>query len=418
MTKNLRLYKLPQLEIDLSTSGEEVKVASAPKIREAFIKRTHNDVGFYDWPTSVPQNLIDDIQSTVADLRKRYDRALLIGIGGSHLGAAAVLSVLRESKDEKQFPFLWLNNIDVPAIERAQEFIAAGKCATIVISKSGETLETLSAFLHLSGSVDPKGIVCITDAAKGELRRLADSQKWKSFPVPGNIGGRFSVLSAVGLLPIALGGISIHALLQGARSMKEALEACAPEADPALIFAAQLHGLEQKGFVTQYLMPYCSSWSLISDWYVQLFGESLGKGRHGPTPATALGTRDQHSLLQLFKEGPLNKVVGFLDVTDQKTVALKAAAFSSPPFDYLEGRAVSQLNALASRATQHSLFRSEVPTYRLTVKGQTPESVAGLLFFFEVACAYAGEIYQVNAYDQPGVEEAKKLLKLALESET
>ena len=260
----------------------------------------------------------------------------------------------------------------------------------------------------------------ITDPIEGELRRLSKTEKWMSLPVPPAIGGRFSVLTAVGLLPLCLQGIDIRSLIAGAQGMRTWLLESSPNENPALWYALSLFLLDEKNFSTQYLMPYDSRLKLLADWYVQLWGESLGKfsplfGKAvGPTPVSALGTSDQHSLLQLFKEGPLSKVVGFLSSKESDSPLVGKPGFNSPQFEFLTKHSFSHLNVEASLATQESLQRRGVPTYRFSFGDLTPFSLGAFLFFQEVACALAGELYGVNAFDQPGVEEAKTLLKSKL----
>lgn len=235
-------------------------------------------------------------------------------------------------------------------------------------------------------------------------------------PVPKNVGGRFSVLTAVGLLPAALAGIDVQAALEGALAMHDALCACPAEENPAYLLAAAKHALHtQSGFAVQYLMPYWSSLRPFADWYVQLWAESLGKEGHGPTPAAALGSQDQHSLLQLFKEGPKNKIIGFLNVLDESTARVRNPVFKSPAFSYLWDIPAGRLNRLACDSTQTSLKRSGVPTYRIDLPKVEARAMGALFLFFELSCAFAAELYGVNAFDQPGVEEAKQLLRDALQ---
>jgi glucose-6-phosphate isomerase len=291
-----------------------------------------------------------------------------------------------------------------------------------VISKSGNTVETMGAFFHLSPNLDPKGIVAITDPKQGELRSLAHREGWTSFPIAPNIGGRYSVLTAVGLLPSELGGVSANGLLQGAAQMRAYLESLPPEENPAFSFALASYFWDVEGNrAVQYLMPYHRNLKLIADWYVQLWAESLGKRTTsdpevavGFSPVAALGTTDQHSLLQLFKEGPGDKIIGFLEVEPKGSTPIGKPPFVVEKLSYLTDHTFEEITHLASLATEKSLNNSGVPTYRIVTEAPSPELLGALFFFFETACALAGELYGVDAFNQPGVEEAKRLLRESL----
>lgn len=393
--------------------------AQASRLKEADQKLRHRyssgEVGFYDYVKEPRPDLMERMRSYAAFFWDRYEGALLIGIGGSHLGAAA----LNESvgKRESVFALHWLSNIDPSAVREIEHFLAHRKLGTVISSKSGSTVETLVGFFHFSGALPPQGYVVITDPTKGYLRQIAQTQGWKTLDIPSNIGGRFSVLTPVGLFPAMLGGVDVEGVLAGAREMRSYLESFAPENNPAYQFADLLFLHNNQGRKIQYLMPYWQSLRLFSHWYVQLWGESLGKkslGDHrrvGPTPAPALGTTDQHSILQLLKDGPLDKVVGFVDVVKSgKTTEVRPPDFELGEHVRLTGQTLERISSLAAKATRQSLHRSGIPTYTFEIGELTPQSMGGLLFFWMVATAISGELYGVNAFDQPGVEEAKRLL--------
>ncbi len=409
--------ELPGFSLDLSALASRFLKSTSVDYdgaQERMRKRFAKDVGFYDLPFDATQ--VSQVQTVARELRKDFPAALVIGIGGSYLGAASAATAVGNT----DFPITWVSNIDPHAIRLAEAQLAARKHAAIVISKSGNTTETLAAFYHFSRTLDPKGWVMITDPQEGELRLLAGKHAWKSLQVPPNIGGRFSVLSPVGLLPATLAGVDIEALLDGARQTRAALDQCKPSQNPAYLLAAGLHAADLAGFGQQYLMPYWGALSLFAQWYVQLWGESLGKlqpdgTRVGPTPVAALGSTDQHSLLQLFKEGPRNKVVGFIDVLTQgKEVPVGAPAFQPGPSGYLCRHSFDRISHEACAATQQSVENSGLPTYRITIPTLDAAVVGALYFFYETATAFAAELYGVNAFDQPGVEEAKRLLRKAL----
>lgn len=388
-------------------------VASADQaLRERF---RSGAIGFYDWPLQASSNEVDRMRATALALRKKFKGALCVGIGGSYLGPAAMLQALQTPEQREEFPLHWLSNADSGAIREARHFLKGKKVATVVLSKSGGTVETLAGFFHFSHDLSPDGIVVITDPEKGELRRLARARAWESFEVPPNIGGRFSVLTAVGLFPAALGGIDPGDLLRGAAEMRTALEKFAPAESPAYLYAlGKFLWDTEHGCKIQYLMPYSSPLKWISDWYVQLWAESLGKDHAGPTPVAALGTSDQHSVLQLLKEGPRDKVVGFLE-TQGDSVAIGAPTFEiDPAFSFLAPHTFSEVVTKASLATEQSLRNSQVPTYRFLIPKVDAKALGAFFFFQQTACALAGELYGIDAFDQPGVEEAKKLLRQSL----
>lgn len=382
------------------------------------------EIGFYDWPVTMPASLLADVRRCADELRARFEGLVVLGIGGSYLGPYALVEALRDPRDAETFPIHWVSNIDPQSVERASEFVKKHRCACLVISKSGGTVETMSALFHLAPYLPKDGIVAITDPKKGELRRIATENKWPTFEVPPSIGGRFSVLTAVGLLTTACAGIDAAELIHGARGMRKWLDAAEPEQSPAARFAlAQWLWDTQHGAKIQYLMPYWACLRSLADWNVQLWGESLGKCIKndpsiavGPTPVSALGSSDQHSLLQLFQEGPKDKVIGFVDTH----VSALEQKIGTPPFDpgslsYLTRHTFTTLSKEASLATQRSLSESGVATYRIDLGELGPATLGAWMFFMQAACAYAAELYHVDAYDQPGVEGTKILWKQALE---
>lgn len=404
-----------------SKAHSDLMTLAQQKLNEKF---RSGKVGFYDWVESKDSVDFSAMQTLAKKLRHDFEGALCFGIGGSYLGPNAALEALRSPEEKSHFPIGWVNNVDPGVMEDALYLIQKKRCAAIVISKSGTTIETLSAFYHLSHQLDPKGFVMITDPKVGELRRLASANGWNSFEVPPALGGRFSVLSAVGLFPMLLGGLDAEAFFEGASEMRMALQALPAEENPAYHF-----GLVSFLWDTQhhhpihYLMPYGNPIQWLSQWFVQLWAESLGKKTKdvksisvGPTPVAAVGTCDQHSILQLLKEGPSDKIVGFIEVgPSAQELCIKAPAFSTDPaFHFLFGHSFAEVTRKASRATETSLNNAKIPTYRIKLHHLSEKTLGAFFFFLETACAAAGEFYGVDAFDQPGVEEAKKLLRQSL----
>jgi len=418
---NLKPFSLDLGHLWDITSGIQLEKDHTAKLTQAwdqfFHKSKMNQIGFFNWPLPENSSQIEEIEGLARKLRQRFQAAICMGIGGSYLGPIALQEILNPLPSNQDFQVQWISNADSAPISRAKNSIHTKKCLAVVISKSGGTTETLAAWFHLSHHFSKDSIVVITDPKQGELRRLSQAEGWHSLPVPPTVGGRFSVLTAVGLFPLALQGIAVRELIEGANYMRELLTDCPTLENPALWYAYSKFLWDKQGHSIQYLMAYDSRMKLLSDWYVQLWAESLGKKELvskvsvGPNPVSALGTSDQHSLLQLFKEGPRQRIVGFLTAEDPESPQVGTPTFSSPDFDYLTHRTFSELNLLASQATEESLHRGEVPTYRFSLPQLSPFNLGAFIFFQETACALAGELYRVNAFDQPGVEETKKILK-------
>ncbi len=411
------MFELPGFNLDLKIPDSSVDLSAAHA--DLHKKYQSGSIGFYDWPKNIPPSLIGEAKTLGDEIRKNFECVVLIGIGGSFLGAAGLIEALRDPK-EKSPQIVWLSNVDRTALNRTMAAMQGKKTALVLISKSGSTVEALTALYELQSSIDSKAIYVITDPEKGELRQLSKTHGWKSLPVPPNIGGRFSVLTGVGLLPHAIAGIDNAKLLEGAAKMRERLEKAAPKENPAYQYAlASYLWCEQKRNI-HVLMPYDSGIALIGDWFVQLWAESIGKKRIkdgqpvGFTPIRCLGTTDQHSQLQLFKEGPEDKVVGFIEVRDSNAKLIPKGALVTKHFEFLTKHSAEGVNRAASKAVEESLNRSGTPTYRFSFPSLNPETLGSFLFFQMTACAFAGELFGVNAFDQPGVEETKTLLRAAL----
>jgi glucose-6-phosphate isomerase len=254
--------------------------------------------------------------------------------------------------------------------------------------------------------------VMTTDAQKGYLRELATREKMVSFDVPGNVGGRFSVLTPVGLVSSALTGVDLVKLLNGAKAMRGRCQGAVIKQNPAAVYAAIQYLYYQKGVKLSVMMPYSQNLYSVADWYRQLWAESLGKkmdrnGRivnAGPTPIKALGVTDQHSQAQLYMEGPYDKVISFLSIQDFGAKVL------IPKVDknhYLGGRTLNELLKAEEQGTRSALTKAERPNLTVTVDKISETTLGELFFFFEMATAYMGELLNIDAFDQPGVELAK-----------
>jgi len=402
-----------------------------PKLSAAAKAVEKADFGFRKLPYD--SKLADEIAVLAGEIQKRCDNFVVIGIGGSALGNLALHSALNHpehnllNRPPRRGPRLFVpDNIDPDRIAALLEAIDLENTVFNVISKSGGTAETMSEFLIFREALIKKlgperhieHIVITTDPQKGDLREIAKHFGYASLPIPPDVGGRFSVLSAVGLLSAAVTGSDIHQLLRGAGEM----DACCQKSmklweNPALTGAA-LHYLmdKAKGKNIQVMMPYSHALRDVADWFRQLWAESLGKlsdraGRRvhsGQTPVKALGVTDQHSVMQLYVDGPFDKVVTFLTVDEfRATVPVPQAFREFGAMNYLGGRTLNELMRAEQQATELALAQSGKPNCAIRLPRVNEETVGALLFLLEMQTVYAGELYNIDAFSQPGVELGK-----------
>ncbi len=365
---------------------------------------------------------------------KRCKHLIVLGIGGSALGNIALQAALKEHVHNltpcthRVGPRLYvLDNVDphfVGDLMRYLEIKDSGLTHTAVnvISKSGETAETAAQFMifrdwlksHLGDSYR-RHIVAITDPSRGTMRSIVDEEGYATLPVPDGVGGRFSVLSPVGLFSAAMCGIDIDALLAGAAAMDQRCQSRTLKDNPAATLAWLLMEFNKRGKGNHVMMPYCNALYSLADWYRQLWAESLGKrvdlqGREvfaGPTPIKALGTTDQHSQVQLYREGPNDKVFGFVEVARWDRDVPIPGSLKVDAISYLHGHTLGQLIAAEKRATEYALVESERPNFTITLPRLNAHHVGAFIQLWEVITAYAGLLLNINAYDQPAVETGK-----------
>ena len=365
-----------------------------------------------------------------ARVRGRFADVVVLGIGGSALGPVALRTALRPSgwnslgdAARAGFPRLHvLDNVDPTTIDALLARLDLARALFVVTSKSGGTAETMSQFLVVqarlaaaAGEAWREHVVFVTDPAKGALRPLAQREGIAALDIPANVGGRFSVLTPVGTLPAALMGIDVGELLRGAADMARRCAAGDLAGNPALAYAAlQFVAHTRLGKPVHVLMPYADQLRDFAAWFVQLWAESLGKIRAdgvsvGPTPIAALGATDQHSQVQLFMEGPADKTVTFVGVRDRGgDVSIPAAFGDVPELAYLGGHSLGELIDVEQRATAGALAARGRPNMTLTLDRVDPWHVGALIMFLELATAYAGDLYGVDAFNQPGVELGKQ----------
>jgi glucose-6-phosphate isomerase len=391
-------------------------------------------LGWMDLPGRDPAPYLDFASAEAG----RHDCLLVIGIGGSALGTTALATALLpfywnelDPEQRGQRPRLYvLDNVDPDETAALLERLDLRRTLANVVSKSGTTAESMAGYLivreRLEAAVGAAALrdhlVFTTDPVDGFLRAHGAAKGVRMFDLPAGVGGRFSVLSAVGLLPAALVGIDVPALLAGARDMAHTVTATRSWDNPACAFAG-IQYLEDTvlGRRVSVMMPYSARLRDVSDWFRQLWAESLGKavdrtGRTvqvGPLPVKALGVTDQHSQLQLYAEGPDDKVITFLGVAEFAET-MNIPALSAPgseaegPLQYLAGHTLADLLWAEEKATAWALAQLGRPSLTVTLPRVDAFSVGALLYLFQMATAIAGELYDVDAFDQPGVELSKK----------
>ena len=364
----------------------------------------------------------------------RFDNILILGIGGSALGGIAVTEALLKpywnllTKEERNnLPrIFFLDNIDPDSINGLLDVLDLKKTLVNVITKSGDTAETMSQFMVIKDLMEKtigddyrRNIVATTDKKMGILRQLADQEGYKIFYVPDDIGGRFSVFSSIGLVPFALVGLDIDKIINAIQDIDNELK----NPDIRQNIAAQyalIHYLmdTQKKKNITVLMPYSSRLKYIPDWYVQLIAESLGKEVNkngekvnvGLTPVKAVGATDQHTKLQLFNEGPNDKVITFIRVGEFNTTLEIPKIFEYTGVGYLGGKTINDLMNAEADSTTVSLCDNQRPTLTLTIDKIDEYNITQLLYMLEVQTAILGELYNMNTFDQPGVEQVKNYM--------
>ena len=361
----------------------------------------------------------------------RFDNILVLGIGGSALGGLAVTEALLKPywnlltpEQRNGLPrIFFLDNIDPDSMNGLLDILDLKKTLVNVITKSGSTAETMSQYMIIKDRLEKelgdnyrRNIVATTDKKMGVLRQLADQEGYKTFVVPDDVGGRFSVFSAVGLVPFALVGLDIDQIMNGIKDMDLALKNTDIHQNIAAQGALIQYLLDtEKGKNISVMMPYSTRLKYVSDWYVQLWAESLGKEYNnngdkvniGPTPVKAVGATDQHSQIQLYNEGPNNKVITFIRVENFDTKLEIPQIFEYTGIGYLGGKTINDLINAEADSTRIALADYSRPTMTISLERIDEYNVAQLLYMLEVQTAIAGELYNINTFNQPGVEQAK-----------
>lgn len=426
MSKNIQLQtsKANPFIKEGTIESLETSIKNAQKALEEATCKGNNYLGWLHLPSSISGEEINDIKSVANILRENCDTIVVAGIGGSYLGARAVIEALGNT-------FAWLtrnannptilfagNNIAEDYLYELTEYLKDRRFGIINISKSGTTTETALAFRLLRKQCEEqrglemarKVIVAVTDAKKGAARITADKEGYKSFVIPDNVGGRFSVLTPVGLLPIACAGFDIEQLVKGAADMENLCSLEVPFAENiAEQYAAYRNALYTEGKKIEILANFQPKLHSINEWWKQLYGESEGKDGKGIFPASVDLTTDLHSMGQWIQQGERTIFETVISVEQpEHTVHFPHDDENLDGLNFLEGKRVDEVNKMAELGTQLAHIDGGVPNLRIVIERLDEYHVGQLLYFFERACGISGLVLGVNPFNQPGVEAYKK----------
>ena len=380
-------------------------------------------LGWVSLPAEITDAQIDDINTTAKNLADNCEVVVAVGIGGSFLGAKAVIDALSDTFAPTQKVVFAGQNIGEDYLHQLLNFLETKTYGIIVISKSGTTTEPAIAFRLLREKLEAKlgkaeaakRIVAVTDASKGALRKMADTEGWKTYIIPDNVGGRFSVLTPVGLLPIAVAGFDIKALVEGARTMQ--IATMKPGADNlAQTYAMTRNALYNAGKKIEILVNYNPRLHYMAEWWKQLYGESEGKDGKGIFPAAVDFSTDLHSMGQWIQDGERTIFETVLSVENpDNTVVIPTDADNLDGLNYIAGKRVDEVNKMAELGTRIAHIDGGVPNMRITIPSITERHLGELIYFFERACGISGYILGVNPFNQPGVEDYKRNMFALLE---
>ncbi len=380
-------------------------------------------LGWVDLPGNIEQDIIDNIKSVSLEFRDNVELVVVIGIGGSYLGTKAVETALGHNFPgliKKEHPRLLYagQNLSEDYLYDLQEVLENKEFGIVIISKSGTTTEPAVAFRILKQQLEnkigkvaaAKRIIAVTDSSKGALRKMADEEEYRSFIIPDDVGGRFSVLTPVGLLPLALAGIDIEALVKGSRDMAgQTSIKIAPDNNPALLYAAARNTLYGSGKLIELLVNFEPALHFMAEWWKQLYGESEGKEGKGIYPASVDFTTDLHSMGQYLQEGKRHMFETVLSVKESKNkLSVPKDKRNLDGLNYIAGKSLTEVNSMAELGTMLAHIEGGVPNIKIGIDKLDAYNIGQLLYFFEKACGISGYMLGVNPFDQPGVEAYKK----------
>ena len=422
---SLNITKAASFLAEGAVKAYEPKVKAAQEALENGTCEGNDFLGWLHLPSSITPEFLDEIQAVANILREKCEVVVVAGIGGSYLGARAVIEGLGNSfawlvNDKKNPTILFAgNNIGEDYLFELTSFLKDKKFGVINISKSGTTTETALAFRLLKKQCeDQRGkeeakdvIVAVTDAKKGAARTCADKEGYKSFIIPDNVGGRFSVLTPVGLLPIAVAGFDVKQLVAGAADMEKACgKDVAFEENPAAIYAATRQALyTQAGKKIEIVCNFQPKLHYFAEWWKQLYGESEGKDQKGIFPAACDFTTDLHSMGQWIQEGERSIFETVISVeTPNEKLLFPHDDENLDGLNFLEGKRVDEVNKMAELGTRLAHVDGGVPNILVNVPELNAYYLGQLIYFFEKACGISGLLEEVNPFNQPGVEAYKK----------
>ena len=407
-----------------AVAAMEPQVKAARQALEDGTCAGNDFLGWLHLPSSITAEELADINATAQTLRENCDTIVVAGIGGSYLGARAIIEALGNSfewlvNDGKNPIILFAgNNIGEDYLYELTTYLKDRKFGVINISKSGTTTETALAFRLLKRQCEEqrgkdmarKVIVAITDAKRGAARVTADKEGYKSFIIPDNVGGRFSVLTPVGLLPIACAGFDIEALVKGAADMEKLTATDVPmQENPAAMYAAVRNALYQDGKKIEIMVNYQPKLHYVNEWWKQLYGESEGKQHKGIFPAAVDFSTDLHSMGQWIQDGERTVFETVISVEEQRhTLLFPHDDENLDGLNFLEGKRVDEVNKMAELGTLLAHVDGGVPNLRIAMSKLDEYNIGQLIYFFEVGCGISGLLLNVNPFDQPGVEDYKR----------
>lgn len=391
--------------------------------------RGKNMMGWTDLPYNQTE-VIEDILATAKYVRKNFEYFVVLGIGGSALGPIAAFQAICHlhyndlPKRKRKGPKFYVeDNVDPERMTALLDVIDVEKTMFNVITKSGSTSETMTQYLIINDILTSKlgdkakdHIIATTSRATGNLIKIAQKEGYKTFYIPDGVGGRFSELCPVGLFPAAVNGIDIKSLIGGAKYMDEQCQSANVKKNPALMAGTLQYMAMQKGKNISVMMPYADGLKYIADWYCQLWGESLGKNKNldgsacnkGQTPVKALGVTDQHSQVQLYAEGPFDKVITFIGVDEYRSeVKIADGCEEFPNVNFLCGHTMNELIQAERKATEYAITKAGKMNHTIMLPQLNEFTLGQLLMFFMLKTAYTGALLGIDTFNQPGVEEGK-----------
>ncbi len=430
-----------QLTVDISrTTGfiteQEIsdlssKALLCTKALEEKTGRGNDFLGWVNLPSSITESALNELELTASVLRKSIDALVVIGIGGSYLGTRAVADALSHGflhlKKKRENPLLLYagQNLGEDYLNELMEVLGDMRYGIVVISKSGTTTEPAVAFRILRSHLEARVgkdqarnlIVAVTDASKGALRTMAEQERYRTYVIPDDVGGRYSVLTPVGLVPLAIGGFSIKDLVAGAKDMEKATRSDVRFADnPAALYAVARYLLYRKGKKIEIFANFENRLHYMAEWWKQLYGESEGKQNRGIYPASVDFTADLHSMGQYIQEGERSLMETVVSIKEPRTrLAIPGDKQDLDGLNYIAGRRVDEVNKMAELGTAIAHVDGGVPNIRIELPKLNEYYLGQLMYFFEKACGISGYLLDVNPFDQPGVEAYKKNMFALLE---